>query len=248
MHKKYLEYVGLSEKEAIIYLALLEVGTISGLDLAKKTGLKKSIVYVILEVLVKRGLAREVIIGKRVQYQSESPDVLRDIIKSKRHKLDDEAHRIETIVSELKSIEKDTGEKPHTRFFDGREAVKVSIEEHVSMDNFSEGKNYGVYSYDVLSKIFSDTDVKNMDEKRIDRDASFKVIYSGAGKVIHTDKNKEAIKIDQDRFPILCDIGVFGDDVRIHTLSKKPYGIHIKSKELAVTLKSLMEYIFSQRV
>lgn len=230
-----------------MYLTLLGVGVISAIELAKKTGLKKSIVYLILESLVKRGFVREVTIGKRVKYEAESPEVLRKIIKDKQGKLDEEIKRIETIISELKSIERDLGEKPEAKFFEGRDGVKQSIHEYVSAEGFSEGKDYGMYSYDVFKKLFTDNDIKDIDNKRVHNNIRFKAIYSGIEKVIDGDKTKEVIKIDQDRFPILCDIGIFNDDVRIHTLGTKPYGIFIKSKELATTLKSLMEYVFSQK-
>ncbi len=248
MHKKYLEYAGLSEKEAVVYLSLLEAGAISAMEIVKKTDLKKSIVYLILEDLVKKNFVREVVSGKRVKYEAGPTEVFRDIIKNKQSQLAEEAKRIETVISELNTIEKDLGEKPTVRFFEGKDGVKHSIEEYVSMKNYSEGKDYDVYSYDVMEKVFSENDIKNIDEKRINKNVRFKAIYSGAGKIIHGDKDKEPIKIDQERFPLLCDIGVFENDVRIHTLGKKPYGIHIKSKELATTLKSLMEYIFAIKV
>ena len=127
------------------------------------------------------------------------------------------------------------------------EAVKRAIDEYVAAEDFSSGKDYGIYSYDLLKKIFTDKDIKLIDEKRINNNIQFKAIYTGTDKVIEGDKNQELVKIDQDRFPILCDIGIFNDEVSIHTLGKKPYGILIKNKELATTLKSIIEYVFAQK-
>ena len=247
MHKKYLEYAGLSEKESEIYLALLKTGAVSAMDLARTTSLKKSIVYITLETLVKRGLVREVTVGKRTQYEAESPDTLRMVIQDKRNRVEEEARRLETIISELKSIERDLGERPIVQYYEGREAVKQAIDEYVAAEDFSSGKDYGIYSYDLLKKIFTDKDIKIIDEKRIKNNIQFKAIYTGVEKVIEGDKTQALMKIDQDRFPILCDIGIFNDEVRIHTLGKKPYGIFIKNKELATTLKSIIEYVFAQK-
>lgn len=247
MHKKYLEYAGLSEKESDIYLALLKTDAISAIDLARATSLKKSIVYILLESLVKRGLVREVTVGKRVQYEAESPDVLRMVIQDKRNRVEEEAKRLETIISELKTIERDLGERPIVQYYEGRDAVKHSVDEYVSAEDFSNGKDYGIYSYDLMGKIFTPKDVEIIDKKRIESNAVFKAIYTGIDKVIEGNSNQNLIKIDQDRFPILCDIGIFNDEVRIHTLGKKPYGIFIKNKEIATTLKSVIEYIFAQK-
>ncbi len=247
MHKKYLEYAGLSEKEAEIYLALLTADISSAIEISRKTALKKSIVYIVLESLVKKGLVREVTIGKRVNYEAESPDVLKMFIQEKRNKFEEEAKRIETVISELKSLEKNLGDKPEVRFYEGRDAVKNAIDEYVSAEDFSSGKDYGIYSYDLMKQIFSVQDIATIDQKRIERNVVFKAIYTGAETVIEGGNNQELIKIDQERFPILSDIGIFNDEVRMHTLGKKPYGILIKNKEIATTLKSLIEYIFAQK-
>jgi sugar-specific transcriptional regulator TrmB len=247
IHKKYLEYAGLSEKESDIYLALLKTDTISAIELARATSLKKSIVYVILESLVKRGLVKEITVGKRIQYRAESPDVLRMIIQDKRNRVEEETRRLETIITELKTIERDLGERPVVQFYEGHDAVKHSIEEYVSAENFSNGKDYGIYSYDLMEKIFTQKDIETIDKNRVEHNTVFKAIYTGINKVIESKDNQILIKIDQDRFPILCDIGIFNDEVRIHTLGKKPYGIFVKNKEIATTLKSLIEYIFAQK-
>ena len=247
MHKKYLEYAGLSEKEADIYLELLKTDTASAMDLSRKTTIKKSIVYVILESLVKKGLIREVTVGKRTDYQAESPDVLRAFVQDKRNRFEEEARRIETVIGELKMIEKDPGERPEVRFYEGKDAVKRSIDEYVLLQGFSSGKDYGIYSYDLMKQIFTAENIAAIDQKRVENNVVFKAIYTGADKVIEGGKEQESIKIDQERFPILCDIGIFNDQIRIHTLGKKPHGIFIKSKEIATTLKSVIEYIFSQR-
>ena len=247
MHKKYLEYAGLSEKEADIYLTLLTSDTASAIDISRKTTLKKSSVYIILESLVKKGLVREVTVGKRVHYEAETPDILRAFIQDKRNRFEEEAKRIETIIGELKSLEKNLGDRPEVRFYEGREAIKNAIDEYVSLEGFSNGKDYGIYSYDLMKKIFTAEDIASIDQKRIKHNVVFKAIYTGIDTVIEGQKSQDLIKIDQDRFPILSDISIFNDEVRMHTLGKKPHGILIKNKEIATTLKSIIEYIFAQK-
>ncbi len=247
MHKKYLEYAGLSEKEADVYLTLLTSDTSSAIDISRKTTLKKSIVYIILESLVKKGLVREVTVGKRINYEAESPDILRVFVQDKRNRFEEEAKRIEVIVGELKSLEKNLGDRPEVRFYEGREAIKQAIDEYVSLEGFSNGRDYGIYSYDLMKQIFSANDIASIDKKRIESNVVFKAVYTGTERVIEGGKNQDSIKIDQERFPILSDISIFNDEVRMHTLGKKPYGILIKNKEIATTLKSIIEYIFAQK-
>ena len=52
------------------------------------------------------------------------------------------------------------------------------------------------------------------------------------------------IKIDEKKYPILCDISVYNDIIRVHTLGKSISSMVIKSKDFAETMKSLFEFIF----
>lgn len=69
-----LTTVGFEEKEARVYLALLALGEAPVTEVAKRAGLKRSIVYVILARLAERGFASAVP-GARVQaFRSADPD------------------------------------------------------------------------------------------------------------------------------------------------------------------------------
>lgn len=54
MLEKYLEEIGLSDKEAAVYLALLQVENSAITDLAKKTKINRTTVYPVLQSLEKR--------------------------------------------------------------------------------------------------------------------------------------------------------------------------------------------------
>jgi len=245
MHQKYLEYLGLSEKEARLYLALLRLESASAVSLSRKTTLKQPTVYVILDQLVKKNLAREVQVGKRTYFSAESPHNLKLLIDKERNEIENKVRKTESIIAELKSIDHETGERPQVRFYEGREALKQSVEEYVAKAEFSEGMDYGIYAYDILPEIFSKKDMQAIEEKRVSKNKKFKALYSGAGKVIDPlNKLQELIKIDQSRFPIECDVAIFNDEVRFHTPGKHPSGIVIKNKHIATTLKSIIDYIF----
>ncbi len=251
MHQKNLEYLGLSEKEAKVYFELLKHDRVQPIWLARMLSIKQPTIYVILEALVKKRLVSEVQVGKRIFYAAESPDTLRVLVEKEKSEVEARLKRAENIIAELKAVDKDSGEKPIVRFYEGKEAMKQSIEEYVAAEEYSEGMDYGIYSYDLLPLIFEPKFLAEIEKKRIKNNIRFRAIYSGAGKVIEREsKLQELIKIDQDRFPIECDIGIFKDEVRFHTIVSKgnsPSGIVIKNKEIATTLKSIIDYIFSMR-
>lgn len=245
MKNKYLEYLGLSEKEALIYLYLLKADSLSAIELSRITNIKKATTYIVIEELVKKNLVKEVRVGKRVHFQAESPEKFRTIYENKKNDIEEQLRRVDSIIAELKSVERKSGERPIIKFYEGKVAVKDEIAEYVKQEGFSEGEDFGIYSYDLMDKIFSKKDIENMDDARIKNNVRFNAIYTGTGKYYEKNKNQRLIKIDQEQFPITCDIGIFNDEVRIHTLGKDVFGIKIKNKEISTTLKSLIKYVFA---
>ncbi len=82
--KRELIYTGLAEKEATIYLHLLERGMpIGGTKIAYGTDLHRQHVYTALAVLVEKGLVEKVVHGKQFRYRATSP---REIEKIERRR------------------------------------------------------------------------------------------------------------------------------------------------------------------
>jgi sugar-specific transcriptional regulator TrmB len=242
---KYLESLGLSEKEALVYLELLKSDVVSGIELSRETNLKKPTVYVILECLKKRNLIKEIRVGKRIHYMAESPDVLVEILDKQQDELDQKYKKAKEIIFELKSVERKPGQRPLVKFYEGKEAVKESISEFVSQVGFSPGNDYGIYAYDHAERTFTKSDIAEIDRRRIENNIKFKAIYSGNTKFLPSTENRELIKVAQDRFPLETDISIYGDEVLIHIYAKTVFGISIKNLEFSNTMKSLIEYVFS---
>lgn len=69
-----LESLGLAEKEAKVYTALLQLGRASAYSVSEKSGLKKPTTYVILGELVKKGLVSKVPRTRKQLFVAQSPD------------------------------------------------------------------------------------------------------------------------------------------------------------------------------
>ena len=60
-----LQKIGFSDKEAAVYLAGLELGQATILEIAKKAKIKRPTAYVIVEGFIERGLASSFEKGKK---------------------------------------------------------------------------------------------------------------------------------------------------------------------------------------
>ena len=75
LHKKLTDF-GLSEKEAKIYLALLELEAATVSEAAKNSGINRSSAYVVLEALRKKGIVGISDDKKVRRYLAASPETL----------------------------------------------------------------------------------------------------------------------------------------------------------------------------
>jgi sugar-specific transcriptional regulator TrmB len=78
---KLMESTGFTEKESRVYLALLELGPCDVTAIANRAELKRSIIYVIIEGLVKRGYVSELPNTKINTYQAGDPTIILNQLK-----------------------------------------------------------------------------------------------------------------------------------------------------------------------
>jgi len=114
---------GLTDNEAKVYLAALELGGSTVQELGKKSGVKRTTVYTIIEGLKQKGLLSQTKKGKKALFLAESPENLVSL-SEKRCQLLKEA------LPELKSIYNVSGPKPKLRFYEGREGY-LSVYENI---------------------------------------------------------------------------------------------------------------------
>src|SRR3989338_386223 len=99
-----LKKIGLSDKEAKVYLAGLELGKASVQDIAKKAGVNRTTVYVMVGSLENRGLMKTMKVGKRTFFVSENPDTFLDVLKKSKKEIEEKEMEIKEILPELKSL------------------------------------------------------------------------------------------------------------------------------------------------
>jgi DNA-binding MarR family transcriptional regulator len=116
-----LKDLGLTEKEARVYLALLQLGAATPYKIAKKSRLKRPTAYVIAEELVEKGLIVHVPGEEPRRYIARTPETFFEGMEEKLAK----ARRI---LPELKSLQKGTSEKPSVMYFDGVEGLRQAYE------------------------------------------------------------------------------------------------------------------------
>ncbi len=247
MIEKHLQDIGLNDKEASIYLALLGFENASALDIAKKTGIKRPTVYVILETLAKKGLVSEATVGKKTHYYAEQPERLETFLERKIINLEESKRILKDIVPQLKSILRESGEKPIVKYFEGKEGIFSSNNEALRMMIGGDEIMYDIYPKDLVDSIFSQEELRELRGKRLSKNIKSRAIYTSSKEGRPSDTMSERVRVDGEKYPITADITIYKDTVLISTLGKRISAILIKNADVAETLKTLFKLVFDSR-
>lgn len=231
-----LEQFGLSNKEASVYLAALELGSSTVQKIAKKAKLKRPTSYIIIKSLTKKGLMSSYYEKKKQFFVAENPERLTKFLESQKKEINEKKTELKKLLPELKSIFNRTSEKPAVRFYEGKEGLLTMSEELLES---GEKEVSMVYSYDLVQKVFKKEERIPARKKRKEKGVKVKSIYTSRTKSLPDSKFSTRKKIPQSKFPITCDIAIFGNKVRIASLGDKLSGLIIEDKNIAKTLKSI---------
>lgn len=133
MEKEVLEELGLSHAEAVIYLALLHLGSSKTGALINKTKLQSSTVYHVLGSLMEKGLVSYIFQGKIKYYQTENPEAFISF-------LEDKKRRFHEILPLLKEKEAAHLQKQSARVYQGINGMKTAFQDVLS--TMKKGEEY----------------------------------------------------------------------------------------------------------
>ncbi|MEK9131020.1 MAG: helix-turn-helix domain-containing protein, partial [Patescibacteria group bacterium] len=119
-----LMHLGLSEKEAAVYLAALQLGPVPVQDIAKLSKVNRATTYVMIESLKKRGLIGSTQKDKKHIFIAEAPDRLMSLIRLQKKELEEQETEMTKLLPKLNAVFNRSGEKPDVRYFEGLEGLE----------------------------------------------------------------------------------------------------------------------------
>src|SRR3972149_8947994 len=237
--EKILEDLGLSEKEAKVYLACLELGESAPADIAKHSGINRATTYVITEKLVKDGLMSHLEKDKKTYFIAENPEQLLRLLRKQEQDIKNKEQEFQKYLPELKTIFDTAGEKPRVRFFEGKEGLKAIQEDFLQ----SKDKNIEeVCSSGDIRNIFKEEELQKVREMRKKNKVHARAIYTREkGKHPYTPFSEltERRVIPHNKFLIHSDILLYDNKIAMISLKGKLVGAIIENKAITNTLRSI---------
>lgn len=166
---KKLEKTGFSDKEALVYLTLLELGGAYPSKIAEYSELNRSTVYKILLNLSVRGLINEIEKKNKLFYQIEKTDRFIKYAESRVKQAEDSLDTAKSIIPEINEFHGILGEKPKITYYEGIDGIVTIYEDHLITDKPYEMLAWADTSElkGFLPKAFFDTYVKSKEKTGI---------------------------------------------------------------------------------
>lgn len=245
MYEKELQNLGLSEKEAKIYLAALELGPETAQNIARKTGVNRATTYAQIDSLKKHGLVSEIERDGKTLFMAESPDRLLSLFNSLEKELNFKKDEISRVLPVLTNLFKNAGERPKVRFYEGKEGVLAINEEFLKVKNKTVES---IINLDKLFEMFPNYE-DEYSSQRIAKGIKSKVIYTRNDGPVSGDtdekKLREAKFIPFDKFPLAAQITIFDNKVSLMTYRVQPINVIIESDEIASSIRALFNFFWN---
>lgn len=244
---KSVEELGLSNKEARVYLANLMLGPAGVQQIADLSGIKRVTTYVILEALVNLGLVSQTSQAKKTLFNAESPENLRRLLEKREQSIQDQKQQLDELLPELGKLKTLPKDAPSVKFYDGAEGIRS-----VTQSLFSEIQDqdieyvYGISNLDDLHQFFPEIAEQAGNPSRLKSGLRSKFLYTSKKGAIYKDSDDERRRISRylppEKFNFEGDISIWGDYVVYLSLrGARPIGVVIKSHELAQSMIALFE-------
>ena len=242
--KQLIEF-GLSEKEAKVYLALLELEVAAVSEVAKTANINRSSTYVVLENLKKKGLAGMSPDKPVAQYFASSPDSLIHTASTRAKREEDVKNNLKQILPELKALHKDTRHRPKVRVYEGIEGAREVFYTHFQND-------FKVFANPVrMAEFIPDFLEANLErakkgiKMRAINPATKEVLEFGKKYAANFPKGDEAVLIPEEKFNFPVHIAVCRDEVFLLS-NKGKFGIIIESKDIAGSFESSFDLAWQE--
>lgn len=232
---------GLTDKEANIYIALLELGEGSVIDIAKAAGIKRTTVYNLLPDLQARGLVSAT--GRKHKRIFFVEDV-----RNLKNNVEERERQITSLIPELAALHNIFPSKPRITYYEGDGGMRAFYRD--TLESQKPGDTMFAYTgminmWSVMPKDFVDEYI----QERMRRKIRIRVI---APQSLEADewvktapKSLREIKIIKNpAHTFSADMEIYANKVAIISYKENFLGVIIESKEINHMLKTAFQMMW----
>lgn len=233
--------LGLSEKEAAVYLALLEISPASIQDIATKANVNRATTYLLVESLSKRGIASTTQKDAKQLFVAEPPERLVTILRLQRQELEEKERELVSTMPFFNALYNSKADKPQIQYFEGMEGLLAARE--IFMNENGE--------FVQILPIDDANAVAELVEKRPDH---LQVLTEQhiPSRALYVTANPDAIRsgsyphaqvrtVSTSKFPVHAEMSIRGNHIFLFTFLPNVLTVIIANKTLSDTMRALFE-------
>lgn len=236
--EKVLENYGLTEKQAKIYLACLELGSASVQKISRKAGVARSTCYEILEDLNSLGLVSKFQKKRTANFNAESPRKLIALTQTR-------VQLLEQVLPQFDALYGEARTRPTVRFYQGKNGMRLVLEE-ILQDSPREILTFGS-AEDLFATL---EDYPEFVKKRVKRKILAKVILRESVKAHERkelgSKELREVRFIASQYDYHGSVFIWGRKIAMFSFEPDLAALVIESEQLMKTQKAMFDIIWEQ--
>jgi sugar-specific transcriptional regulator TrmB len=238
-----LERIGLKEKEAKVYIALLKEGPSLANKIAKTTNILRSSIYDYFDVLLEKGFISYTIKSGKKYFQAVSPSKILDNFEENKK---NEESALKQIIPELASLMNSAEKKANVEVFEGKEGMKTAMSYALK----NKPKEILVYGSSGVGYKILPYYLEHWHNERIKLKIPARIIYNKTKETEERLEKGPSLKLMHVRFSQVHTLSltgtlIFGNFVLITMWNPEtPLAILIESKEIARDYRDNFEILW----
>ncbi len=230
--------LGLTDKEASIYLAMLELGPASVQEIATKSNIVRTSAYDLLKELQRRGLISCVEQGTKTVYTAESPKVLQSFLERQGKELEERHRKMEESLPFFMALYNSLPDKPRVRYFEGTNGVEAIRD--IMADSQGEYLSFTAIDEELIARVASANEPQR---QRMARKMHGKYMYALKPGCVRPEtdlRSWEVRGIPYEAAPFKGEINIVDAKVGVYlTTTAVAMGFLVESQELADLFRAL---------
>lgn len=230
--KPLINLLGLTDQEASVYMALLELGEANIQDIAAKSGVKRTSIYNFITTMKDRGLIIQSKKHGGKLYTPVNPKQLVDIGKSR-------LLEVEGIIPELSALYQGSIDKPRVSYFEGVKGIQDAYTDMLDTKQ-------PIISYediDYLKKMLPTNYYQYLPPERAKRGIPLRTISKDSPQARTFSQDDQKL-LRQTKFittdePLKTEINIYGNKVLMISFREdRPFATIIEDKDIVGTLRT----------
>ncbi len=233
-----LSQFGLSDRQQVIYLALLELGVGSAAAIAQHAAVERTGVYGVLASLERLGLVTKQRLGAKQQWVAQNPNRLESILRQRQQ-------TVKQVLPELQALWQATDVRPRFQYFEGVDGMRTVIEDTLGTPN---RQLCGILSAEDLFETVGMRWMENYTKRRIQTGLQLRVIRSKQKEVGErwptSPRQRRELRYTPAGMVFSMTMYVYGNKVALLSTRQENFGMIIESNEFATHQRQLFEALW----